>query len=477
MRKPLILSRCLIMTAVLGGMLPNVAHADESTLKVDEDAREESVLTVYSDNFAQVQDTYDVKFQRGEQTLVLKGFPLGIDPGSLNIDGKGLRLHSLSVQRPPLNEFDYLKSMVGKKVKAVYRHPKSGRDVETDAVLVAVTPRPILKIGDRLEVDYPGRVVLPADAITTVADGVAIAAFVTSEYAKEEPMRVHYKVPGLNWQANYRAVYNAEAETLDIQGRVAVENHTQSDFEDVNLRVVAGQVNQVHDVTAIARSSVKMMAAPHAEMADNAVVPVQESGYLLYPVASDVTIKAGELKDITILETTPFPVKAVYEVRNPAHVGYSPRTDVTKQGATLRLDLSTKDDSPALPSGVMRVMTPQKDGADMLVGEVRIPHTQPGGDVQLKLGQSVDVMTSAKITDHKRVSDVTTEYSYQVTLTNSSSRPANMEVVQFFPGHWQITAENLSHAKDTANTAKWTVAVPAKQDMILSFTVQLTRQK
>jgi hypothetical protein len=122
-------------------------------------------------------------------------------------------------------------------------------------------------------------------------------------------------------------------------------------------------------------------------------------------------------------------------------------------------------------------MTPQKDGADMLVGEVRIPHTQPGGDVQLKLGQSVDVMTSAKITDHKRVSDVTTEYSYQVTLTNSSSRPANMEVVQFFPGHWQITAENLSHAKDTANTAKWTVAVPAKQDMILSFTVQLTRQK
>ena len=42
--------------------------------------------------------------------------------------------------------------------------PRTGEDKVENATLLVLEPRPVLRIGDRIEVNYPGRIVLPATA-------------------------------------------------------------------------------------------------------------------------------------------------------------------------------------------------------------------------------------------------------------------------------------------------------------------------
>jgi hypothetical protein len=63
--------------------------------------------------------------------------------------------------------------------------------------------------------------------------------------------------------------------------------------------------------------------------------------------------------------------------------------------------------------------------------------------------------------------------SYQIVVANAKSEPATVQVVEPIPGDWQITSENLPHAKSSSSTATWSVRVPADGKATLTYSARV----
>jgi len=52
---------------------------------------------------------------------------------------------------------------------------------------------------------------------------------------------------GINWRGDYVAVFDEKAETMSLQGWATINNQTNTDFEDAELSVVAGQIGNANN--------------------------------------------------------------------------------------------------------------------------------------------------------------------------------------------------------------------------------------
>jgi len=454
--------------------------ADVREVDLDTGSLEKRTVTVYSSGYAHVQDDHSVVLQKGQVELNIEDIPQDVDAGSVAVKAEGVGLDSMTLSQPPRSVHDYLQMAVGQEVRAVRINPRNGRDVEEKAVLVSVDPSIILMIDGRLEINYPGRIVLPEAMADLDGNNAEIEVKAVVAKTAKRDVAVQYKLPGLQWLANYQATYNADKNLLNMQGRIGVTNHSQADFEDVSLRVVSGQPAQVSQPRIMMRAAKMDMAEAAVDMPPQIVTSVQSVGYHLYTLPGQVSIDAGTHKEFVFFEQNNIPVQPVYVVKNPVYASASSRSDWNRHDAVLRLGVAKTEngageDRPALPFGTVRVVTPQTDGVDMLTGEVRIPHVPAGDAFELNLGQSVDVTAKSRQVHYERISKTTSEHDFEIVLHNASENSVNMEVTQNFSGQWKVLDESLPHSQFSSHTAKWLAEIPAKGEKTLTFKVQITR--
>jgi len=454
--------------------------ADVREVDLDTGSLGKRTVTVYSSGYAHVQDNHSVVLQKGQVELNIEDIPQDVDAGSVALKAEGVGVGSMTLSQPPRSVHDYLQMAVGQEVQAVRINPRNGRDVEERAVLVSVDPSIILMIDGQLEINYPGRIVLPADMADLDGNSAEIGVEAVVAKTAKRNVAVQYKLPGLQWLANYQATYDVDKKVLNMQGRIGVTNHSQSDFEDVSLRVVSGQPAQVSQPRIMMRAAKMGMAEADINAAPQIASPVQSVGYHLYTLPGQVSIDAGTHKEFVFFEENNIPVQPVYVVKNPVFASASSRLDWNRHDAVLRLDVAKVENGadekrPALPLGTVRVVTPQADGVDMLTGEVHIPHVPTGDAFKLNLGHVVDVTAKSRQVHYERISKTTSEHDFEIVLRNASDISVDMEVTQNFSGQWKIVDESLPHSQFSSHTAKWLAGIPAKGEKTLKFKVQITR--
>ncbi|SBV96251.1 conserved exported hypothetical protein [uncultured Alphaproteobacteria bacterium] len=433
---------------------------------------EARVLTVYADGFAQIEETRIGDVPKGTLRLRIGDVASGIVPESAILRGDRVAVKDMSIRPSLIDPHALMVGALGKTVKAVRTDPRTGEDKSENATLLVIDPRPILRIGDRIEVNYPGRVVLPATPDTPMPGSAQLDFGLESGVAGKRPLTLQYLLPGMRWQADYAALYDEAKGQITLNGWIGVSNGSDDSFRDVRLRVVAGNVARVTDPGDVVAFRAK------AAMVDEAMRPQAITGYRLYPVSKSVSIEAGERKQVAFLDRAAIPVKRSYRVVDPVGVFRSAPAYWPRRGAFLRLAFDNlaagTDPTPPMPAGVMRVMAYRPTEADLFLGEDRIDHTPEGGEVVAQLGRVVDVGYEASRLEYRDLSRNASEQRFSITLFNDGERPAEIEVAQTFPGQWTIFEEDATHSNRDSQTAVWKAVVEPKQRTSITFWVRIT---
>ncbi len=429
------------------------------------------VLTVYADGFAQVEEVRAGDLPKGQCHLRVLDVASGIVPESTFLQAEGVSVREMSVRAPMTDPRSLLTSRLGKTVKAVRQDPRTGEDRSETATLLAVEPHPILRIGDRLETDYPGRIVLPITSDTPVPGAARLDFVVESERAAHRDLVLQYLLPGLRWQADYAAVYDEDKRRLTLRGWIGVTNGSDDFFENVSLRVVAGNVARVAERPGVAtfRAANKTISEVGALQQPPAV-----AGYRLYPIAKSVSLSAGERKQVAFIKHLNLPVTRSYRIVDPVGVFRSAPGQWPQRGAFLRLAFVNPPGGLPLPAGVARVMAVRANDADLFLGEDRIDHVAAGAPVAVQLGRVVDVTYEAQRLEFRDISRTSNEQRFSITLRNDGDRPADVEVTQTFPGQWTIFGEEDLYTRKDAQTVAWNVTVPARGRTNIAFSVRIS---
>src|SRR5690606_8222204 len=120
----------------------------------------------------------------------------------------------------------------------------TGADTTEDAIVLSVAEgQVVLKIGDRIEVTPPGRLVystVPAN----LRERPTLVVKVASDQAGDVPVDLSYLTRGLSWSADYVAELSADEKSVNLNGWVTLTNMSGIAYEDAKLQLVAGDVNQ-----------------------------------------------------------------------------------------------------------------------------------------------------------------------------------------------------------------------------------------
>jgi hypothetical protein len=466
------LALCLLASTAL---LPIGASAQELSLTAEN--RRTLTLTIYNQNLGLVSETRSVELPAGETLIAIQDVSGQLQPETVLLRAPGLRIIEQSLAADLLTPQRLLEASLGQMIQIIRNHPETGADIVEQARVLSLAGGLVLQIGNRIEIDPPGRL-----AFTGMPAGLrsepALLARVFPGQAGPNDLRIDYLTGGLSWRADYVARLNRTSEYLDLQALVTLTNTTDSDFEGAALRLVAGEVNQGPRVfkgpQPFARGEATMAMAPAADMSP----AVAAADRYVYSLAQPVTLRRGETKQIPLM--TAQNVRVVREYRLEGLVAAFPgQEEIGPVNAALILELANDADlglGAPLPGGTLRVYGPANsdDGAALFLGADSIAHTPEGEKARITLGAAFDVTGRAERTVYERLSDRSYETGQQITVKNAKAEAVEVVVAGDMPPGWTLREESAPHEQVSANRLSWRLSVPAGGETVLTFRVRVS---
>ena len=416
-------------------------------------------VTIYNDNRALVKDERQVSLTKGANELAFEGVAADMMPQTAILSGVGLTTLEQNFNFDLLNQESLLQKSVGQTVHTEYIDP-TGKVTNNVATLLAYNNgRPVLKIGGKIETNYPGRIVFD-NVPTHLRAKPTLVVSVNSEHEVTEPVQLDYLTTGMSWNADYVARLDNDEKLMNLNGFVTLTNHSGTDYNNAALQLVAGEVNTVREEHMYTNRAPKMMAMA---VADGAVMEAENlSDFYLYTVPNKTTLLSNQTKQVALLSGNQIGVNKTYEL-NDAFPVYTDEVKKAKPQIYLTFENSTENQlGMPLPKGVVRLYKQDAKGRTQFVGEDRIHHTADKETVRLKMGEAFNLTAQMKRLSFNKVSDKTTQAGFEITLKNASDTPATIEVKQSFPNGFKLMEQSLIGEKVTSNQMKWKVQVPAK---------------
>ncbi|HEY3147044.1 MAG TPA: DUF4139 domain-containing protein [Dongiaceae bacterium] len=436
-------------------------------------------VTIYNNDLALVRDSRTVTLTQGENDLAFIEVSAGIRPETALLTGRGAQLDIVE------QNFDFdlltpqklLEKSVGQTIRVVRTNPQTGADTTEDATVLSVAEgQVVLKIGDRIEVTPPGRLVYSA-VPANLRDRPTLVVKVDSKQAGDVPVDLSYLTHGLSWAADYVAELSPDEKTINLNGWVTLTNMSGIAYKDAKLQLVAGEVNQYQP---------QPPAAPMMEAMD-AVGGVRQKmveqaafEYHLYSLDRPTTLKQNQTKQVALLAADAIPVEKQYVLANVAQLGnnYGTRIGETQRvNAEVRMKIQNEEASHLgipLPAGVVRVYKADSDGNAIFVGEDHIDHTPNKEELNLMLGRAFDVTARGKQVSYSRIADNVYENAYEIEVKNAKKEPITVAVREYVPGDWKMLEESVKSTKPDSATAEWQLQVPAEGSAKLSYRVRIT---
>lgn len=469
------LLQCLA-SSLIGIALSLTASAQE--LISDLSSQKSVAITIYNNNLALVKDKREININKGVQALAFREVSAQIRPETalLKSDKGKLQTIEQNFDFDLLSPQTLLDKYVGKTVSYVTVNPKTGVTTTEKATVLANNSGVILKIGNRIEANPTGQIVYD-NIPENLRDRPTLVTTVSSGQSGKQLLELSYLTSGLSWKADYVAELNASETEIDLSGWVTLNNQSGTPYQNAQLQLVAGDVNQVTPPRILRKNRAVEM---DVVMAEAAPVMQEESllDYHLYTLDKKTTIKQNQTKQVALLSAQHVPVQKTLELVGSQHYYYNQYNNLgNKLKANIYLSFENNKASQLgipLPKGILR--TYKKDRRDnvQFVGEDGIDHTAKNDTVRLKLGQSFDVtanktQTAFKLKPSTERNRKFYESAYEIVINNGKSEPVTVKVIEPMPGDWEIIKESQKSTKLNAHQNSWLVKVPAEGKTTLTY--------
>jgi len=470
-RRILLASACLAVAAGLGAV-PSPARAQEA--RVTQSEQTAVAVTIYNENLALVKDRRRVTLDPGIQSLAVIDVSAQMRPETALLHSEGGQVSVLeqNFEFDLLTPEKLLEESVGNTVRVIKTNPQTGAETVEEARILSVVGGLVLRIGDRIETAYPGRVVFDRVPAQLRARPTLVLELQNTN-PNEQQLELSYLTGGLSWKADYVAELSADETTLNLDGWVTLTNTSGTTYNNAKLQLVAGDVNQVQPML---RREAMTMAADAA----GAPPPMAQEElfeYHLYTLGRPTTIADNQTKQVALLAGDGIPVVKEYRLVNIGTAYNYAVGDMARVNPTVRIAFDNEEADHLgvpLPKGIVRVYKNDSAGQALFVGEDSVDHTPKGETVHLDLGQAFDVTAQPKQTDFERLSDRVFEAAFEIEIKNAKAQEVTVVVAEQFPANWRVLDESHPHEKVQAFQAEWKVPVPAEGSTVLKYRVRVT---
>lgn len=457
------------------------AAAAETERSATAQDRTRMEVTVYNGNLAMVRETRKVGLVGGTNRVALPGVSPAMQPATASVTLHADRVVTFVDQTfafDLLTPESLLRHSVGQTVRVIRTNPATGEETVEAAKVLSARSGVILQIGDRIETGIPGRIAYDSLPRTLREKPTLFATFESSGDI-DATLDLRYLTGGLTWQADYIGQLDETGAVLTLEAVATVTNSSGTAYENADLRLVAGTINEGPSPVRPAMKAMESQRALGA--AAPAPVPAAAVGDMhLYPIPRKTTLADQETRQIILFQSSHVPVTKEFRITGNGNF-YTYRIGEPQTMNAERLLKFTNDEHAGLgvpmPAGTVRVYGATDVVSDTFLGADRIDHTAGGEEVTLSLGRAFDITAERRQTDFKTqgLPKNTFESSQEIKIRNASDKPETVKVLDLMPGDWSILRESYPHKKPAANQAEWTVAVPPKGERTLTYSVRVKR--
>ncbi|MCH6547268.1 MAG: hypothetical protein IH798_02375 [Gemmatimonadetes bacterium] len=282
-----------------------------------------------------------------------------------------------------------------------------------------------------------------------------------------------YLTRGLNWKSDYVMVLNEDDSLADITGWVTLTNQSGTSFENVRLKLVAGDVQRVTpEIRRRMAMDALRAAAPEQQFQEESFFE-----YHLYTLQRPTNLLQNEQKQVTLLEGSDIGIdkRLIFYGAAQYYRGAYGQV-VSNQKVGVYLDFQNTEENNLgvpLPQGIVRVYKADPTGAQQFIGEDRIDHTPRGERVRIKMGESFDVVGDRRQMEFAVISSCVSESVWEVTVRNHKDEAAEIEVVEPVGGDWDLISSSHEAERLDAHTFRYTVTVPARDQVTIDYRVRV----
>ncbi len=471
----------ILISTILFFHIAQVTAAQEEVRSTLDDQREVTV-TIYNEQLALVKDLRQIKLDDGLNRLAFREVSAQMRPETALLRSvnhpDGFRLIEQNFDFDLLTPQKLLEKYVGRKVRVVRVHPTTDEEKIEEAEVLSVNNGVVLRIGNRIETGYPGRIIYD-EVPKNLRDRPTLVISLESGTNKIQDLQLSYLTGGLGWKADYVAELDVSDKFVDLTGWVTLTNQSGASYKNAKLQLVAGDVNQVQQNMQL-RQRDMLMSKSVGKAAAPAMVEEGLFEYHLYTLQRPTTISNNQTKQVSLLSASKIPVKKEFLLKGQ---NYYYRGSYGNIGQKLKVGLFVEFDNNEdsnlgmpLPKGVVRVYKNDKSGNAQFVGEDRIDHTPKNEDIKLKLGDAFDVTADKRQTNFKKATAIgkynqAYTASFEIVLKNAKDEAVEVVVQEPIPGDWKMQRQSHQHEKVAAGTVEWKIKVPAEGNAKLSYDV------
>ena len=489
-------------TAACGASLAALLAAGAAAQGVpdpDATAQGDVSLTIYNNSLALVQDVRQIEIASGRSRVEFPDVSATIQPETLSFAAANTSIIEQNFDYDLLTPGKLMEKAIGQTVTLLRTNPATGAETRERAKVLSVAGGVVIQIGDRIEVlrddGLPVRVIFDR-----VPPGLrarpTLSVNLDSSRSGKRPVSLRYLSNGLGWSADYVALYNESAGTIDMQGWVTLTNSTGTTFHNADTVLVAGNP---YDGGRSSGYGQRGMTRAGTEAADRERL----GDFYLYPIAGRTTVANNQTKQVSFLDVQAVPARKIYSI----NVGWE-QNDQEPRNAESRIAFSTSRDQglgDALPAGTVRFYQRDREGTPQFIGEKGIDHTPMGSELSLVTGDAFDITVKAEIEKRETITseewEKTARYrvtengktttsveierpktfyrtTMRYTLTNARAQPSVVELTQsgLSRGWWgddtRVTVEDIKGEQTNIDQRKFVVPVPAEGERVIRVTYE-----
>ena len=427
-------------------------------------------LTVYNDNLAVVKDRRRMTIPEGQGAVKFSDVAAQIDATSVHFeslsDPIGTQVLEQNYEYDLVNPTKLLDKYLDKEVMLLTRD----QAIYTGTLLSQAEGRVILRDSEgKLQVVTGGENLLKVELAGLPEGLITKPTLVWQTYSAkpgDQLCQVTYMTAGISWKADYVMVVNDKDTEVDLTGWVTLDNQSGATYKDARLKLIAGDVNRAPEPRPI----MKRMRADAALMAESAPAPQFEEKaffeYHLYTLQRPTTVGQAQTKQVQLLATSDVPAKKIFLY------------DGSRMGKKVEVKMEFKNSKEnhmgmPLPRGRVRAFKADSDGSLEFIGEDQIDHTPKDEQLRILLGNAFDIVGERNQLDHKEVSRVVTEDTWEIKLRNHKQEPVTVTISEPQWGDWKVIKSTNQGRKKDARTLEFTVDIPADGEGVITYTVQI----
>ena len=439
----------------------------------DKPADREISLTIYNKNLALIEHVRPISVSAGRQRIEFAGVSAQIVPQTVSFLAPNVDLIEQNFDYDLLTPAKLMEKAVGSKVQLVRVNPATGAETTETAEVLSTVQGTVLRIGSRIEVlredNLPTRVIFDKVPENLRAQPT-LSVMVNASKAVNEDARLTYLSRGLDWDADYVAVFDEAKGTSSMQGWITLRNTSGTTFTNARAQLVAGDINLVDGEDQWWTAWRQRQNSNQRSAGTEAAGREQLGDYYVYPIHQLTTIANNQTKQVSFLDASAVKAGKGYEI-----TFYGFASSDAPQSAEVRMRFANSKAAglgEQLPSGVVRVYMRDAHGQPQFVGEDHIGHTSAGSELALKIGDAFDVSVQPTLVQTTRISKRRVEYAMSYLVRNARSAPVDLTLRQ--EGLWrenEVRQESSKGRRTDARSFAWDVSVPANGETTLTYTI------